>query len=57
MAQGFVFKGRILCAECYEKETDLARLKGEEIPPEKLLEADKCARCSGPLEEAEEGSA
>jgi hypothetical protein len=57
MAQGFAFKGKILCAECYEKETDIARLKGEEIPPKKHLEADKCARCSGPLEEAEEASA
>jgi hypothetical protein len=57
MAQGFAFKGKILCEECYEKETDMARLKGEEIPPEKLLEAEKCGRCGGPLEEAEEGSA
>ena len=57
MAQGFAFKGKILCAECYEKETDMARLKGETIPPQKLLEADKCGRCSGPLEEGEEASA
>jgi hypothetical protein len=54
MPQGFAFKGKVMCADCYAKETDIERLRGEAIPPKKLLEADKCQRCGGPLEEEEE---
>jgi hypothetical protein len=53
MPQGFAYKGRIMCADCYEQETDIDRLRGEEIPPRKVLEADKCQKCSVPLEEAQ----
>jgi hypothetical protein len=53
MPQGFAYKGKILCADCYERETDVDRIEGEEIPPRQVLEADKCQKCNGPLEEAQ----
>jgi hypothetical protein len=45
MGQGFVFKGKVLCEECYGKAEDYEIHAGREVPPKKLVEGQNCQNC------------
>jgi hypothetical protein len=56
MGQGFVFKGKIVCGDCYEKLADyeIHHERERELPPKQLVEGDNCQRCGAPLAETQE---
>lgn len=45
MGQGFVFKGKVLCEECYQKSADYEILAGRHVPPRKMAEGENCHQC------------
>jgi hypothetical protein len=55
MGQGFLFKGKVLCEECYLKAEDYEIHAGRQAPPRKLMEWETCHDCGAVLTDTTDG--
>ncbi len=49
MGQGFLFKEKVLCGDCFKEAEDWEAFEGHEAPQRNEVEGDYCAKCGTPL--------
>ncbi len=49
MGQGFLFKEKVLCDDCFKEAADWEVFEGNEAPQRNEVEADVCSKCGIPL--------